>query len=173
MHRRSAVRYVILSLLFVLGAGAVVAQQTSTQAPQVNRRERLLLYVSTPGTAGGGAVNGFGIRVFDALLKYRFVKRIPTVDLPAWKDFNDDEVKGMEVSAETGLLYLSTLTGLSAYSLATEKLVWKTLDDGSCCDRPSQSPDGKIIYVPERSAKRNQDGWLVGGWPNGQVDQEG
>jgi hypothetical protein len=124
-----------------------------------------LLYVATPGTAGGGTTLGHGILVFDARLNYTFIKRIPfpeSWNVPAWQDGNVDEVKGLEVSAETGLLYLSTLTGLSAFNLVTEKLEWKAFPNTNCCDRPSMSPGSKVMYVPNRGGGRQAgNGWLV------------
>lgn len=145
--------------------GAKFRAAAAKNWPEVNRREVPLLYVATPGTAGGGAALGHGILVFDARMNYRFVKRIPfpeSWNIPAWQDGNVDEIKGIEADAETGLIYLSTLTGLSAFDLVTEKLKWKVLANTNCCDRPSMAPGSKVMYVPNRGGGRKPDnGWIV------------
>lgn len=167
MQPRKLVGYAFCLIALLTATDWVLAQSQGAAGAQVARGrpargERYLLYAASPGTAGGGAAVGAGILVFDVRNNWRFVKRIPTFDIPAWQNTEYDEVKGMEVSAETGLLYLATLTGLSAFDLITEKMVWEQTYEGrNCCDRLSQSPDGKILYVPERSEKRGQDGWLV------------
>src|SRR5882672_2670460 len=47
-------------------------------------QERDLLYVASPGTAD--SQNGPGVLVFDVRKNFKFVKRIPTFDYPAWQD---------------------------------------------------------------------------------------
>lgn len=171
MQLRRLAGYAVCLIALLAATDWVVAQsQGASGAQQVSRGrpargERHLLYVPTPGSARAGEHTGYGILVFDVRNNWRFVKRIPTFgnEIPAWQDQDTDEVKGMEVIPENGLLYLGTFTGLSAFSLITEKLVWEQKYDGNCCDRLTASPDGKILYVPELGPIRTkgQDGWLV------------
>ena len=129
------------------------------------RGERQLLYVGTPGTSRGDQQNGYGILVFDVRNNWQLIKRISTFgdQIPAWRSLNADEVKGMEIVPQTATLYLATFTGLSAFNLITEELIWERRFAGTCCDRLSASPDGEILYVPELGAPRTEgtDGWLV------------
>ena len=69
----------------------------------------------------------------------------------------------MEIVPQTATLYLATFTGLSAFNLITEKLIWEQRYEGNCCDRLSASPDGRVLYVPELGAVRSEgtDGWLA------------
>ena len=168
MKPRTFVGFALCLVAFLVAPAWVLAQaQQASGTEDVRGRpargERQLLYVPSSGTGGGGAQNGHGILVFDVRNNFRFVKRIPTWDYPAWQSKDDDEVKGLEVSADTGLLYLATFTGLAAFDLITEKLVWEQRYDGNCCDRLSLSPDSKILYVPQVGPVREEgtDGWLV------------
>ena len=160
----SVMSFIILCFIILLVATDwVVAQSQSAARGRPPRGEKQLLYIPSSGTGGGGAQNGHGILAFDVRNNFRFVKRIPTWDMKAWQNPDDDEVKGLEVSAETGLLYLATFTGLAAFDLVTEKQVWQQTYDGNCCDRLSLSPDSKILYVPQVGPVREEgsDGWLV------------
>ena len=160
----SVMSVIILCFIILLVATDwVVAQSQSAARGRPPRGEKQLLYIPSSGTGGGGAANGAGILVFDVRNNFRFVKRIPTWDYPAWQGPDEDEVKGLEVSADTGLLYLATFTGLAAFDLITEKQVWQQTYDGNCCDRLSLSPDSKILYVPQVGPVRAEgtDGWLV------------
>lgn len=170
MQLRKWVPYVV-GLIALLGATEwVVAQsQGAAGVQQVTRGrgergERQLVYMPTSGTGGGRIQNGSGIMVFDVRNRFRLVKRIPFPwDYPAWADPDGDEVKGMEASAETGILYIATFTGLHAFDLMTEKMLWERSYDRTCCDRLALSPDSKTLYVPELGPAREKgtDGWLV------------
>jgi DNA-binding beta-propeller fold protein YncE len=108
-------------------------------------KEKHLLYVAAPGIRNYVDYGGVGVMVFDIDNGYRFVKRIPTWDVPPGKE--PENVKGVAASAKTGRLYVSTIKRMAAIDLVSEKIVWdKTFEGG--CDRMALSPDGKILYVP-------------------------
>jgi DNA-binding beta-propeller fold protein YncE len=107
--------------------------------------ERHLLYIATPGIRNYVSYGGVGVLVYDISDGYKFVKRIPTWNVPSGQE--PENVKGVEASAATGKLYVSTTKRLGCIDLVTEKMVWeKELEGG--CDRMALSPDGKVLYVP-------------------------
>src|SRR5205807_886732 len=88
---------------------------------------------------------GVGLLVYDIDSGYKFIKRIPTWDVPPGQAA--ENVKGIAANARTGKLYVSTIKRVACFDLTTEKKVWeRTYDGGS--DRLAISPDGKILYVP-------------------------
>jgi len=167
---RKWVGYLICLVALLVATDWVVAQSQGTLGAQQvvrgrgERIERQLVYMPTSGTGGGRVQNGSGIMVFDVRNHFRLIKRIPFPwTYPAWADPDGDEIKGMEVSAETGILYLASFTGLHAFDLITEKMLWEQTYGYTCCDRLALSPDSKILYVPELGVARDKgtDGWLV------------
>jgi hypothetical protein len=107
--------------------------------------ERHLLYIAEPGIRNYVSYGGVGVLVYDIGAGYKFVKRIPTWNVPAGQE--PENVKGVAASARTGKIYVSTIKRLGCIDLLTEKMVWeKELEGG--CDRMAISPDGKILYVP-------------------------
>jgi DNA-binding beta-propeller fold protein YncE len=167
MRWRKWMGYVVCLVAVLMAVDWVAAQQAAPAqgGPPLatrTRGERDLLYVASPGSAD--TLNLPGVYVFDVRDNFRFIKRIPTFEYPAWQDPElVDEVKGFAIHAGTARMYLGTLTGLSAFDLITEKLVYKRDMPEGCCDRLAVSPDGKILYVPELGAIRTQrkDGWQV------------
>src|SRR6266850_1962685 len=111
----------------------------------VSAKEKHLLYVAEPGIRNYVDYGGVGVLVFDIDNGYKFVKRIPTWDVPPGKE--PENVKGVAAHAKTGRLYVSTLARMAAIDLVTEKIVWDKAFEGGC-DRMALSPDGKILYVP-------------------------
>ena len=107
---------------------------------------RDLLYAAVPGRVNDIGFGGTGILVFDAARDFRFVKRIPTWEYPAFE--TPENVKGIAVSASLGMIYVSTVKRLAAWDLMTERKVWEQTYDGNCCDRMAMSPDGRTMYVP-------------------------
>ena len=108
-------------------------------------KEKHLLYVAVPGIRNYVEYGGVGILVYDIAAGYKFIKRIPTWDVPQGQ--TPENVKGIAASAKTGKLYVSTTKRLACFDLITENKVWeRTYDGGS--DRMAISPDGKILYVP-------------------------
>ena len=107
--------------------------------------ERRLLYIAVPGIRNYVAYGGVGILVYDIGGGYKFVKRIPTWSAPA--EQQPENVKGIEASAQTGKLYVSTMRRLGCIDLVSEKMVWQKALEGGC-DRMALSPDGRVLYVP-------------------------
>ena len=107
--------------------------------------ERHYLYVASPGIRNYVEFGGVGILVYDIDNGHKFVRRIPTFDVPAGQPA--ENIKGIAASAKTGRVYISTPKRLAAFDLKTDKMVWNRTYDGGC-DRMSLSPDGKVLYVP-------------------------
>nr|AUN35908.1 surface antigen protein [uncultured bacterium] len=105
-----------------------------------------LLYVANPGTRNYVEYGGVGISVFDVSNGYKFVRRIPTWEVPAGKQ--PENVKGIAASARTGLVYVTSLTRMIAIDAVSGKKVWDQAYEGGC-DRMAISPDGKVLYVPQ------------------------
>lgn len=121
-----------------------------------------LLYVANPGTRNYTEYGGVGISVFDIDKGYKFVRRIPTWDVPAGA--KPENVKGIVASAKTGRVYVSSLHRIVAVDAVSGKRIWdKTYEGG--CDRLAISPDGKILYVPQLEGPR----WTVVNAGNGNV----
>jgi DNA-binding beta-propeller fold protein YncE len=128
----------LMALLFVL------APQPASRSGAPGA-ERHYLYVAEPGIRNYVEYGGVGVLVFDMDRGYRFVRRIATQTVPAGTE--PENVKGIAASAKTGRLYVTTLTRIMAFDLATDRKVWDRECQGGC-DRLAVSPDGKILYVP-------------------------
>ena len=125
------------------GGHAVVV--TDAGKPEPARANRHLLYVAAPGVRNYVEYGGAGILVFDVSDGHRFVRRIPTLPVAAGQA--PENVKGVALSAELGLLYVTTPKRMFALDVNTERIVWNREYDGGC-DRMALSPDGKVLYVP-------------------------
>ncbi len=121
-----------------------------------------LLYVANPGTRNYTEYGGTGISVFDIDNGYKFVKRIPTWDVPAGKE--PENVKGVVASAKTGRIYVSSLNRMIAIDMISGKKIWDQTYEGGC-DRMAISPDGKTLYVPQLEGPN----WHVVDAANGKV----
>jgi outer membrane protein assembly factor BamB len=105
-----------------------------------------LLYVASPGIRNYVEYGGVGILVFDIDNGYKFVRRIPTWDVPEGK--KPENVKGIGASAKTGRVYVTSLNRMIAINAVTGKKIWdKTYKGG--CDRMAISPDGNNLYIPQ------------------------
>jgi DNA-binding beta-propeller fold protein YncE len=105
-----------------------------------------LLYVASPGIRNYVEYGGVGILVFDIDKGYKFVRRIPTWDVPEGK--KPENVKGIAASARTGRIYVTSLSRMIAIDAVNGERIWdKTYQGG--CDRMAISPDGKYLYVPQ------------------------
>ena len=113
--------------------------------PQAGKQQHLL-YVANPGIRNYEEYGGVGVTVFDIDQGYKFVRRIPTWDVPAGQ--KPDNVKGIAAHAKTGRIYVSTLNRMIALDAITGKKYWDKAFEGGC-DRMSISPDGKVLYVPQ------------------------
>lgn len=107
--------------------------------------DRHLLYVAVPGIRSYAEFGGVGVLVFDIADGHRFVKRIPTVDVPQGQ--TPQNVKGVALSVPLGLLYVTMPKRMIALDLKTERVVWNREYEGGC-DRMALSPDGTLLYVP-------------------------
>jgi len=105
-----------------------------------------LLYVASPGTRNYVEYGGVGLLVFDIDHGYKFVRRIPTWDVPAGK--KPENVKGIAASARTGRVYISSLSSVIAIDAVSGKKIWEKKYEGGC-DRLAISPDGGTLYVPQ------------------------
>jgi DNA-binding beta-propeller fold protein YncE len=101
--------------------------------------------VAEPGIRNYVEYGGVGVLVYDMDNGYRFVRRIPTFQVPAGPPV--ENVKGIAAHAGTHRLYVTTLKRLAAFDLLTDRLLWNKEYEGGC-DRLAVSPDGKILYVP-------------------------
>ena len=128
---------------FLAATAAAVTLPVSRLAHAGAERHRL--YVATPGIRNYLDYGGIGVLVYDIDEGYRFVKRIPTWNIPAGQEA--ENVKGVAASGRTGRLYVSTIKRLGCLDLVTEKMVWEKEIEGGC-DRLAISPDGKVLYVP-------------------------
>src|SRR5579872_6942743 len=81
-----------------------------------------LLYVAEPGTRNYVEYGGVGILVFDIDHNYKFVRRIPTWDVPAGKE--PENVKGIAASEKTGRVYVTSLNRLIAIEAVSGKKIW-------------------------------------------------
>ena len=107
--------------------------------------EHHFLYVAAPGIRNYVDYGGVGILVFDMDQGHRFIRRIPTFEVPQGRE--PENVKGIAASAATGRLYVTTFRRLAAFDLKTDRMLWNREFDGGC-DRLAISPDGKVLYVP-------------------------
>ena len=83
--------------------GGVAALAGSVSLPAAAKEsERRLIYVASPGIRNYVEYGGVGVLVFDADHGHRFVKRIPTWDVPAGNEA--ENVKGIAACAAPGLL---------------------------------------------------------------------
>jgi DNA-binding beta-propeller fold protein YncE len=105
-----------------------------------------LLYVASPGIRNYVEYGGVGILVFDIDNGYKFVRRIPTWDVPDGK--KPENVKGIAASAKTGRVYVTSLKRMIAIDAVTGERIWDESYQGGC-DRMAISPDGKYLYVPQ------------------------
>ncbi len=109
-------------------------------------KEQHLLYVASPGIRNYEEYGGTGLLVFDIDAGYKFVKRIPTWEVPAGS--KPENVKGIAASAKTGRVYISTINRILSLDAVTGKKIWDKAFEGGC-DRLAISPDGKTLYVPQ------------------------
>src|SRR5215469_6037390 len=106
--------------------------------------EQHYLYVASPGTRNYLEYGGIGVLVFDIDHGYKFVRRIPTWDLPA-AGKQAENVKGIAASAKTGRFYVTTINRMAAFDIVSGKKLWDNTYEGGC-DRMALSPDGKTLY---------------------------
>jgi DNA-binding beta-propeller fold protein YncE len=129
--------------LYLVDLSLAVCRLFSQAAPTSTQH---LLYVASPGIRNYTQHGGIGILVFDIDKGYKFVRRMPTWEVPP--DKQPQNIKGIVASAKSGIVYVSSLDRIIAVDAITGKRIWEnTYDSG--CDRLAISPDGKALYVPE------------------------
>jgi hypothetical protein len=106
---------------------------------------RRYLYIATPGIRNYVRYGGVGVLVYDIDNGYKFVRRIPTWNVTAGAE--PENVKGIVASATTGRLYVTTVARMACIDLVTDKILWDKAPEGGC-DRPSISPDGRMLFTP-------------------------
>jgi DNA-binding beta-propeller fold protein YncE len=125
-------------------AGLLLVAATAAPRGQ-DVASRRLLYVAAPGIRNYVEYGGIGVLVFDIDAGYRFLRRIPTFDVPAGSA--PENIKGIAAHAGTGRLYISTPLRVAAFDLTTDKPIWNRQYPGGA-DRLAVSPDGRLLYVP-------------------------
>jgi hypothetical protein len=141
MHYRNSLSLLLASILIVAGS----FNRARAAEPEPAPGEQHLLYVAEPGIRDYLEYGGHGVLVYDIGHGHKFVRRIPAQGVDkAGKPLN---VKGVCANAQTGRLYVSTTQSLTAFDIATDKVLWEKRYDGGC-DRMSLSPDGRTMYVP-------------------------
>lgn len=147
---------ILARFLAVVSLGSILVIPIQAAASQH------LLYVASPGIRNYVEYGGVGILVFDVDNRYKFVRRIPTWDVPEGK--KPENVKGIAASAKTGRIYVTSLSRMIAIDALTGKKIWdKTYAGG--CDRMAISPDGTNLYVPQLEGSA----WHVVNAANGDV----
>ena len=133
--------------LLIFGIACAVALSSGSSASRAAAAdgERHFLYVASPGIRNYVEYGGVGILVYDMDQGHKFVRRIPTFDVPEGQPA--ENIKGVAAHAATGRIYISTPKRLAAIDLNSERMVWNKTYEGGC-DRMALSPDGKVLYVP-------------------------
>ena len=133
-----ALRHSVLGLL-VFGLSGLTAFAEEDKPTR-------LLYVAAPGIRNYLEYGGHGILIFDIDHGHKLVRRI-ALNSGLDDSGKPDNVKGICANALTKRLYITTTKTLTCVDLATEKVLWEKSYEGGT-DRPSLSPDGKILYLP-------------------------
>ena len=142
--------------------GLIASSIPASLLLQGERKGKHLLYVANPGIRNYVEHGGVGITVFDIEDGYKFVKRIPTWDVPSGQ--KPENVKGVAASAKTGRIYVTTINRMMALDAVTGKKLWDNTYEGGC-DRMAISPDGKLLYTPQFEGPK----WHVVNGDNGKV----
>lgn len=132
-----------LTLCILVLSAALVTM--SAAPPARAAAEHHFLYAAEPGIRNYVEYGGVGVLVYDIDAGYKFVRRIPTQQVPAGQE--PENVKGIAASAATGRLYVTTIRRLMAFDLTNDKKLWDREMPGGA-DRLAVSPDGKTLYVP-------------------------
>ena len=102
-----------------LVAGLLLLAGIAAPAARGADAERRFLYVAAPGIRNYVEHGGIGILVFDIDAGYRFVRRIPTFEVPAGSA--PENIKGVAAHAGTNRLYLTTPLRVAAFDLTTDR----------------------------------------------------
>jgi DNA-binding beta-propeller fold protein YncE len=135
-----------MNRLFRFAQICLVGVLSTAASPAPKQAEQHLLYVASPGIRNYTEYGGVGLLVFDIDQGYKFVRRIPTWNVPAGE--KPENVKGIAASAKTGRVYVTDLTHTIAIDAVSGKVIWDKAFEGGC-DRLAISPDGKTLYIPQ------------------------
>ena len=106
----------------------------------IGAADRHFLYVAEPGIRNYVEWGGIGILVYDVSDNFRFVRRIPTMQVPEGEA--PENVKGICASAATNRVYVTTIKRMLCIDLLTDKVLWNREYEGGC-DRMAITPDGR------------------------------
>ncbi len=112
MERDASVK-LVAALLLLAGIAAPAARGADA--------ERRFLYVAAPGIRNYVEYGGIGILVFDIDAGYRFVRRIPTFEVPAAARRRTS--RASRAHAGTSRLYITTPLRVAAFDLTTDAAV--------------------------------------------------
>lgn len=132
--------FVIHSLLLLLGLASISPMTACGSSRQH------LLYVASPGIRNYTEYGGVGVLVFDIDHHYKFIRRIPTWNVPEGE--HPQNIKGIAASEKTGMVYVTSITRTIAIDAVSGKTIWDKEFEGGC-DRLAISPDGKLLYIPQ------------------------
>src|SRR3989442_9422407 len=93
-------------------------------------KEKHLLYAASPGIRNYVEYGGVGIVAFDIDDGYKFVKRIPTWEVPA--GHKPENVQGIAASAKTGTVYVTTINRMGAFDAVSGRKLWDKMYEGGC-----------------------------------------
>ena len=89
-----------------LAATMLLAVAAALSAAPPADGDRHYLYVAVPGIRNYVEYGGVGVLVYDMDAGYKFVRRIPSQDVPPGRV--PENVKGIAANARTGRLYVTT-----------------------------------------------------------------
>ena len=127
MTCKPAVRFLTITGLAACVVTALPLLAQNAQQPNRQRaaaaKDGLYVYLGVPDAGGEEALKkgGEGIVVLDVDDKYAFVERI---ELPAHRQRSQAHFKGIDASAQTGLLYAMLAERLVALDLGTSEVQW-------------------------------------------------
>src|ERR1700732_2541414 len=112
--KKMRIRRVVICLLCLL-TPTILSESRQLRAAD---GEKHLLYVAVPGIRNYVEYGGVGILVYDIGAGHKFVKRIPTWDVPAGQEA--EAVKGIVANARTARVYVSSPKRIAAFDLLSE-----------------------------------------------------
>ena len=136
-----------LIVLLLFCAVALVTQSTAVTT-------RHFLYVASPGIRNYVEYGGVGILVFDIDAGYKFVKRIPTWDVPSGHEA--ENVKGVVANARTARIYISTPKRIAAFDLLSDQKVWDKEFEGGCDRRGVGEEPAREAGEDEHEPRRGE-----------------
>ncbi len=138
------------SLRICLGLFWVLASLAWAEDDAVHR----YLYLATPDGAQTESGSGQGLLVFDIDAGFKFVRRIPGLNLAGG-------ARGLTGCRATHSLYYSTTSRrMGRFDLETDHVVWEQQYTGGC-DRSSVMLDGSKVFAPTGWWEGSDNGGMV------------